>query len=163
MFVVLVHKSSIVRVNWNLLERTPSCCGNTVFPLRSGKLVSTRESRASLSFAPVNLKPILTIFFHTELAHKHTETFKELSYKKWFCSSRKNTIWLMKTHLGACFSTLMSHHHRYLPRSAKLATEGYHIRICGYHRDKMNGNGEKKCFGQQLHESVFHHSDIGIF
>lgn len=56
---------------------------------------------------------------------------------------QKNTIWLMKTHLCVCFSTLMRLHHRYLPRSAKLATEGYHMGICGYHRDSRNGHRQK--------------------
>lgn len=77
---------------------------------------------------------------------------------------QKKAIRLMKTHLGACFDTLMRHQHRYVPPpSAKVATEGYHMGICGCHRDKRNEHHEKKCFGQQLSESLIHHSDIGIF
>lgn len=74
---------------------------------------------------------------------------------------QKKAIRLMKTHLGACFDTLMRHQHRYVPPpSAKVATEGYHMGICGCHRDKRNEHHEKKCFGQQLSESLIHHSSF---
>lgn len=82
LFVVLVQKIAGLRVPLKICRKGRHHIVE-LFPLLSGLLVSSRESKASLSLAPVILEQILTILFHTERAHKYTEiALKEVFNKK---------------------------------------------------------------------------------